>query len=334
MLGDMDDRGRHARCRRSSAGPDDERVDIPTEARRERERLQREIGGGAVDVLHENEVHDATPICSRRSTTAAAASAPLPRTSACFDSPGRNDEPGSFEALRRALGRAHVEGLAPGAHAPRHRRVPRQVEPFENGDDCRQGQLVDVAASTLFLLTSRNATVDADALQPGRARPTERVRHAKPDLKAAGIGGLVAEEDEVEGAGSSLVGSHGCDDRAGGRLGIPLLAVGDEVDPPRDADRHRVAQLLLGIRRPEREHDGVAPEVLPESHGLLDPALLVRADREAEMLRLDRLLVVGEHDPATRHRYALDADEGLHERILSFSGSNGAVAPATATVTG
>jgi hypothetical protein len=160
------------------------------------------------------------------------------------------------------------------------------------------------------------------------------MRNAQPDLEPARVGRLVAEEDQIERARCCLVGAHGLDDRGRRRLGIPLLAVGDEVDSPGDADRHRVAQLLLGVGRAEREHDGVATVMLPQPHGLLDPTLLVRADREAEMLRLDRLLVLGEDDATTGHGNALHADESLHERILSFSGSNGAVAPATATVTG
>ena len=158
--------------------------------------------------------------------------------------------------------------------------------------------------------------------------------HAKPDLEAARVGRLVAEEDQVERAGGGLVGPHRIHDGSRRRLGIPLVAVRDEVDCPCDADRHRIAELLLGVGRAEREHDRVAAVVLPEPHCLLDAALLVRADREAEVLRLDRLLVLGEDDPAARHGYALDAHESLHDRILAFSGSNGAAAPATATVTG
>ena len=106
------------------------------------------------------------------------------------------------------------------------------------------------------------------------------------------------------------------------------------MDRPIDAECHRVAQLLLGLRRPEREHDGLAAQLLDEADGLLDAALLVRADREAEVLRRDRLLVVGEHDLAARQRDPLHADEHVHERIRVFSGSKTGVGPATATVTG
>ena len=74
--------------------------------------------------------------------------------------------------------------------------------------------------------------------------------------------------------------------------------------------------------------------LLDQPYRLLDPTFLVGADREAEVLGLNREAVLGEDDPAAGHRHTLDADQSLHERILAFSGSNGAVAPTTATVTG
>src|SRR5262249_23044038 len=63
-------------------------------------------------------------------------------------------------------------------------------------------------------------------------------------------------------------------------------------------------------------------------------ALLVRADGEAEVPRLDRLLVGREHDAAAGDRHALDADQDPHARTRAFSGSNSGVEPARATVTG
>ncbi len=131
-----------------------------------------------------------------------------------------------------------------------------------------------------------------------------------------------------------LVDADRLDDRAGGRLRIPLFAVGDEVDGAVGAERHRVAELLLGLGRPEREHDRLAAVRLDQADRLLDAALLVRADREPEVLRLDRLRVLGEHDLPARHRHPLDADEDPHDRILVFSGSKIGAEPTTSTVTG
>ena len=110
---------------------------------------------------------------------------------------------------------------------------------------------------------------------------------------------------------------------------------------PRSAPiARRVADLLLGLGRAEREHGRLAAVLLDEPHRLLHAALLVRADGEAEVARLDRLLVGGEHHLPAGERDALDADEDVHvstgsaARTRSLSGSKIGVEPATATVTG
>ena len=118
------------------------------------------------------------------------------------------------------------------------------------------------------------------------------MRHPDPDLVVAGVGRLVAEEQQVE-----LLARDRGDDRLGGRLRVPLAPVRDEVDRPVGADRHRVAKLLLRLGRAEGQHDDLAALRLHEPHRLLDAALLVRGDREAEVARLDRLLVRRQHDP-------------------------------------
>ena len=74
--------------------------------------------------------------------------------------------------------------------------------------------------------------------------------------------------------------------------------------------------------------------LLDEPHRLLDAALLVRADGEAEVLRRDRLRVLGEDDLAAGQGNPLHAYEDAHERTREFSGSKIGVGPATATVTG
>ena len=74
---------------------------------------------------------------------------------------------------------------------------------------------------------------------------------------------------------------------------------------------------------------------LDDLHRLLDAALLVRADREAEVACLDRALVAGEDDLSAGERHALDADEDVHHDLMrAFSGSKIGVEPTTATVTG
>src|SRR3954452_6254055 len=106
------------------------------------------------------------------------------------------------------------------------------------------------------------------------------------------------------------------------------------------AVRERVTNLLLGLGGPERQHRHLAAVVLDEPHRLLDPALLVRRDREAEVARLERLLVGREHHLAAGQRHALDADEDPHAGIGSaartreLSGSKSAAESFVWTVTG
>ena len=106
------------------------------------------------------------------------------------------------------------------------------------------------------------------------------------------------------------------------------------MDRAVDADRHHVAQLLLGLGRSKRQHRARAAVLLDEPDRLLGAALLVRADREAEMAGRDRPLVVGEDDLAAGQRHPLDADEDVHERTRVLSGSNTGVESLLATVTG
>ena len=99
------------------------------------------------------------------------------------------------------------------------------------------------------------------------------MRDADRDLVIAGVGRLVAEQDQVGPLG------RGCDrlgDRLRRRLRVPLAAVGDEMDRAIDADRHHVAQLLLGLGRPERQHGARAAVLLDQPDRLLGAALLVR----------------------------------------------------------
>ena len=133
---------------------------------------------------------------------------------------------------------------------------------------------------------------------------------ADRDLVVAGVGRLVAEQDQVVGL---LVGADRGDDRRGGRLRIPLLAVGDEMDRAVGADRHHVAQLLLGLGRPERQHGDRAALALDDPHRLLDAALLVRADGEAEVAwSRSRAASSVSVDLAAGQRHALDADADVH----------------------
>jgi hypothetical protein len=61
------------------------------------------------------------------------------------------------------------------------------------------------------------AVLDGQTLEAGHDRQTERVRDPDADLVVAGVGGLVAEQDQVERAAGGLLRPDRVDDRAGGR---------------------------------------------------------------------------------------------------------------------
>ena len=76
----------------------------------------------------------------------------------------------------------------------------------------------------------------------------------------------------------------------------------------------RVAQLLLGLGRPERQH-GRPCRRAPRraARPASTRALLVRAGGEPEVGGVDRLPVGGDVDPRARRGHPLDADQDVHE---------------------
>ena len=259
----------------------------------------------------DQDAHPATPI-SRIISTTGAASGPLPRISACL--PCRAAPRGA--ASRAAAGRSGLR-CSTGferAQLRRDRRVARQVDPLEHAHHGPGEVLVDVAPAGHLLLAARAAVVHRQSLQAGRDRPPERVRHADAHLVVARVGRLVAEHDQVEAAARGLLGLDRLDDRRGRGLRVPLLAVGHEVHAA-VARRSRASRGSAPPPRPaQRQHGDLAAVLLHQPHGLLHAALLVRADREAEVARLERLLVGGQHHLAAGERHALDADEDPHAR--------------------
>ena len=87
------------------------------------------------------------------------------------------------------------------------------------------GDLVDVTSTWDHLLAAHDAVRDAQALEPDEDRPPERPSDADRDLVAAGVAGLVAEEQEVERPGLGFVRADGVHDGRGRGLRVPLLPV-------------------------------------------------------------------------------------------------------------
>ena len=160
------------------------------------------------------------------------------------------------------------------------------------------------------------------------------MRHPQPDLVAARIRGLAAEEDEVEETRRGLIGTDRVDDDGRRRVGIPFASIRPEMDRAVDPERHRVAQLLDRLGGTEGQDHRLAAVGFDQANRLLDSALLVRADREAEVLGLERHRVGGKHHLSAGERHAFHADEDPHERTRVFSGPKRGVGRTTATVTG
>ena len=242
-----------------------------------------------------------------------------------------------LDALRAPLRRPRLDRLLLRPQAARHRRVARQVEPLLHGHDGRERDAVDVTAARHLLLAAQAAVLERDGLHARHARPAQGMRHPDPDLVVAGVGRLVAEEDDVVLGARLPLGRDRVDDRGGRRLPVELV-VGQQVDRAVDAERHAVAQLLLGLGRAERQHGRGSAARLDQAHGLLHPALLVRADREPQVAGVDRLLVGRQHDRARRS----SGRASRSTRMLSATRSGSACsrdrrsasAPAIATVTG
>ena len=96
------------------------------------------------------------------------------------------------------------------------------------------------------------------------------------------------------------------------RLRVGVRPVDGQQDGVAGADAHGVAELLLGRRRSEREDGHRAAVGLGQLHGGLHGALLVGAGREAEVGRVDGLLVGRQVDPGPRRRHPFDADQQSH----------------------
>ena len=285
------------------------------EAAAQGQRLARQPIERPALVLDDDEDHAINPRRRSTSTTRGAASGPSPRISTALScSTGTRSR-----ILRRRSGRRIqrdlLDLLLPRAQAARDRRVARQVDAFLDGHDRGPRDLVDLPAATGRLAPGDDRVIaDLEALRTRHDRPVEGDGDPHPDLVVAGVGGLVAEQDQVERAVDRLAGTDRIDDRRRGRDRPPLPAVGLQQDGAIDADRHRLAQLVGRLFRPEGQDRARSAMRLDDPDRLLDRALLVRADREPEVAGVDRLLVGGQGDLPGRGRDALDADEDVHVR--------------------
>ena len=178
-----------------------------------------------------------------------------------------------------------------------------------HGHHGRQRQLEHVHAVGSVRARRRHVAVDRDERNARHDWAIERVRESHRHLEVAGVGGVVAEQDEVVGRARLLARPHHVGDRVrdvdrAERVGVRL----DEhaVGAP---DGECRAQLLDGLGRTHGQHRHRAARRLGDLRRELDRALLVRADGEAHVPRVDGQPVVGQQHLAGHVRHPLDADQ-------------------------
>ena len=189
------------------------------------------------------------------------------------------------------LGRHDVERRLPCPQPSRDGRVARQVDALLDRHHGGQRDLVDLASTDRLALGDGHAVADLERLDADDAGASERDGDADADLEAARVGRLVAEHEQVEGAVRRLLGPDLRGQGRGRRDRVPVAAAGVEEHRPVGADGHRLAQLVLRLGRAEGHDRRRAAVRLDQPDGLLDGALLMRADGEAQELGVDVLRV-------------------------------------------
>ncbi len=245
---------------------DDDRVDRHTstglgEGAGEGQRLARHLdrlarGRG----LHQDDDHRAsTPSCSSRSTTAGAASAPLPRIRTSDGVGGGSSSrtrPGPTGA-RRGLTLLDRDLL--GLHPTRDGGVARLDAALEDGDDRGQRHPVGLVPVGSGSVGGDRPIGDRDLGDPVDHRPAELVGEPDADLEVAAVGGVVAEQHQV------VIGrDHG--DLARHVRRAEGLRVGHDVHGRGAADGQRRAQLLGRVGVAEGE-DGRRTRRSPRRSG-------------------------------------------------------------------
>ena len=141
--------------------------------------------------------HHSTPNCSSNPTSAGTASTPVPRISARWRSTTGTRSAcfwtGSPLPLRCGL----LDRRLLGPHPPRQRGVAGKVDPLFDRDHGRQPELEQLVPAPELPSCPEGRLLDLEVLDARGTRPPEGVGDADADLVVAGVGRLVAEQDEV-----------------------------------------------------------------------------------------------------------------------------------------
>ncbi len=133
-----------------------------------------------------------------RSTTAAAASAPVPSTRGFGDDHRRGFELQHREPAGLGRFRHRLQLGLLRTQSSRQGRVAGEIEPFLHADDGRQCEPVHLESGFALAARGEHAVGHVDGLDAVDDRTPERPGDSHADLKVAGVGRLVAEQHDVE----------------------------------------------------------------------------------------------------------------------------------------
>ena len=285
------------------------------ERRRLREHAERALLQLVAVVLEEDERRHQTSLFSARKSTIACAA--LPSSSILRASPRAGGSPsastvGPRAGLARLAGvdaevgeREDVLRLLLRAHDPLERRVARLVDRVAHRDDRGQRRLERVVAELRLPLDADGAAVDRELHRLRDDRPAEPLGDRRPEDGAVGVGGLLAEQDEV---GVLLLERRREQPARRDEVGARGRVVGDEHGAV-GAHRERLAQRVERLLRPERDGDDLGVGVALEAQRLLDRVRVEVVERAlagaVEALRAGI-------EAARPLGHVLDADGDLH----------------------
>ena len=159
--------------------------------------------GRAVGVLDEDEDRHrpSTPSRWSSSTTAGAAAAPCPMTSTWLSRPfGQAAAAPSSGRPARRDGVDRPDLLLPRPEPARHATgsAAGSAPPSRRAPPASAARTPPSRRRPPRAAPRRDPSAGRDALDPADDRPAERRRDPDPDLEVAGVGRLVAEQDQVE----------------------------------------------------------------------------------------------------------------------------------------
>ncbi len=132
------------------------------------------------------------------------------------------------------------------------------------------------------------------------------------DLISAGVGGLVSKKNEIENFALGLELPDPARNGVGGRLGVPLLAIGRDQFGLVGADRNRIPKLFFRLNRSQGENSDSSAVRFSEPNCFFDCAFLMGTDGEGEMASFDCASILGEVDASSGRGNSFYTNQDSH----------------------